>query len=174
MQIASTKRKFQPVLKKLAEDPKVAAAVTPGLESILPAPDKRHIDIQASSSLIVSSALPTCVRLPSVIKAERTDYETVMTIVQELVMPAFGDIWPSAKPYIKGVLAIWASSEFFDAITDENADSTQKSIKGVKAAHKIANVFLHFQNAPALSITTNNIAGYFVATADQLYVVQEE
>jgi hypothetical protein len=64
--------------------------------------------------------------------------------------------------------------EFWQAITDEEVDSTKRTIKGVRAAQKAVNALLTFQNVPALSITTNTVAGYMIATADKLYVVREE
>ena len=174
MQISLSKKTIEPKLRILAEDQQMVAAVAPELESVLPASDKNKVEFPATHPLVVSSKLPEGVQFPSLSRTGKTDYEKVKIIVQEFVLPSIGEVWPSAKPYVKGVQALWASKEFYDAITDETADLTEQTIKGVKAAQKLTNTFLHFQNASSIATTTNSISGYLIATADSLYVVRDD
>ena len=174
MKIATIKSNFEPQLRSLAQDSQFVSAVSPDLQHILKPQIVERATISTITPLMVSPFLPQGIALPTTSRKGATDFETLKILAQELILPTIDKIWPAAKPYVAGVQVIWATKEFWAAITDKEVDTTKRSIKGVRALQKAVNALLISQSAPPLATEVNTIAGYLIATADKLYVVRNK
>jgi len=171
VKVMTIKSSFEPALRSLAQDPQLAAAASPEFHPLMPQIVERA-PIAEIAPLVTSPFLPSGMALPATSKTGTTDFETLKIVTQEMVLPLINSLWPASKPYVVGVQAIWATKNFWDAITDQEVDTTKRVIAGTYAAQKAVNALLVFQGAPELAIDVNTRAGYLIATANKLYAVR--
>ena len=172
MFVTTVKEVYEKGLRSVAENPRSAAAVSPDLQNAVPLKTGEETHLDTSVSILSSASLPDGIDFSQTREKGETPSETVKIVCQELLLPSIGSIWGDTKPYVTGAQAVWATKEFWDAISDEKVDATKRTIKGLRVAKKALSALLLFEGASALPTNVNMIAGFILATADKLYVVR--
>ena len=171
MIITTLKPQYGRVLKPIAEDPRYLAAYSSELQEGLSLQPIKTIQLESAGTLILASTLPLGTGRKQK-GSEARDFDTVRILAQELILPMIAQVAPVAKPYVKGVQALWLAAELFKEISEEEFDGTKATIKSVRLASKAVDALLTLQGAPDSATMINSIAGLCIATADKLYVAR--
>jgi hypothetical protein len=162
------KEVYEQHLRSLAEDPRFASSVSPELRRGVPINGMETAHLHTSIPLVSYPSLPQGVVLSGITQQGKPDFETLKTLAQKFILPFIRSTYPGAKPYVTGIEFIWASKEFWDAISDEKVDAVKSTTKGVNAAQKALKAALLLKG-PA---KVNMIGGCIVAAAGKLYAAR--
>ena len=122
-------------------------------------------------SLSPTAATPAS---PTTLAPDAAQAEALKVLARDLMLPAVKEIWPTTGEVVTGTQLVWAGVDFWQQLSEEEVDSTEVAIAGVKVLSSAVGLALSLIQAPAYAQATNTVAGLVVATAGKLYAVRTE
>jgi hypothetical protein len=162
---------FQPILRKIAEDPQSLSAYSSELQEKLKLKPNSTIALPLGGTLCLSSSLPHNLDLKG-LDGSKVDFESLKIISQNFILPTLSETMPGTEPYVTGAQVLWISADIYKEIIEDEIDVTKVTIKVVELASKVTGILLTHQGAPNAALVLNTVAALCIATADKLYVAR--
>ena len=174
IQISKIATPFKRDVEAIVENPAYLSAFPTGTGALLGVPTTGAMLFGIHATFDLSPALPSAMTPKSDDDADLTiAWEGFKLIVQDAIAPMIANIYPDAKPVVRGVQAIFATADFVSALTSGSRDLTGISIKGARVAQKGVELLNTLLQPSRLAGDLCNVSAIAVSTTSGLYALHQ-
>lgn len=168
MKLSTAVPAFQPILRKIAEDPQSLSAYSSELQEKLKLKPNSTVALPLGGTLCLSRSLPPNLDLKG-LDGSKVDFESLKIISQDFICPAL-KIIPGSESYVTGAQVVWLFKDLVNEITEDEIDVTKVTLTVTSILSNAAEVILTHQGSPNAAKVCNVVAALAIATRDKVYI----